>query len=210
MALYMRNSAIITAIKVPIGITLETLLAYSLIFKESRFRTWVFGFVLIGMIFPPQAALVPLHDLLENWHIFNTWFGLIVIYVGFGLPFGTLLLRGFFRTVPAELHEAARLDGCGPLRILWSVVVPMSWPAVAALAIFDTVWTWNEFLFAELFITSNNLRPVQAGLMALNGTYSQNITLLSAGVVLSIVPVIVVYIIFQRRFVSGLGGALVG
>ena len=210
MGTYMRNSAIITVIKVPLAITIESLLAYSLAYRESRLRTFIFGFVLVGMIFPPQAALVPLHSLLQDWHIFNSWVGLILVYLGFGLPFGTLLLRGFFRTVPRELHEAARVDGAGPLRILWRIVVPMSWPAIAALAIFDTVWTWNEFLFAELFITNSNLRPVQAGLVALNGQYSMNITLLSAGVVLSIIPIVVVYILFQRKFVSGLSGAIKG
>jgi raffinose/stachyose/melibiose transport system permease protein len=210
MGTYMRNSAIITAIKVPLAISVESLLAYSLAYKPSRLRTWIFGFVLVGMIFPPQAALVPLHSLLQDWHIFNSWVGLILVYLGFGVPFGTLLLRGFFRTVPQELHEAARIDGAGSLRILWKIVVPISWPAIAALAIFDTVWTWNEFLFAELFITNGNLRPVQAGLVALNGQYSMNVTLLSAGVVLSILPVVVVYVMFQRRFVSGLSGALKG
>ncbi|MGP8207275.1 MAG: carbohydrate ABC transporter permease [Acidimicrobiales bacterium] len=210
MGIYMRNSAIITLIKVPLAITVESLLAYALAYRESRLRTFIFGFVLVGMIFPPQAALVPLHSLLQDWHIFNSWVGLILVYLGFGLPFGTLLLRGFFRTVPRELHEAARVDGAGPLRILWRIVVPMSWPAIAALAIFDTVWTWNEFLFAELFITNSNLRPVQAGLVALNGQYSMNITLLSAGVVLSIIPIVVVYVMFQRKFVSGLSGAIKG
>ena len=92
----------------------------------------------------------------------------------------------------------------------WKVYVPMSWPAIAALAIFDTVWTWNEFLFAQLFITSENLRPVQAGLVALNGQYSMNVTLLSAGVVLSILPIVLVYVLFQRKFVSGMSGALKG
>jgi raffinose/stachyose/melibiose transport system permease protein len=210
MSTYMRNSAIITAIKVPIAITIESLLAYSLAYKESRLRTFVFVFVLVGMVFPPQAALVPLHGLLQRWHIFNSWVGLILVYLGFGLAFGTLILRGFFRTVPRELSEAARVDGAGPLRILWKVYVPMSWPAIAALAIFDTVWTWNEFLFAQLFITSENLRPVQAGLVALNGQYSMNVTLLSAGVVLSILPIVVVYVLFQRKFVSGMSGALKG
>lgn len=210
MGTYMRNSAIITAIKVPIAITIESLLAYSLTYRLSRLRTWVFGFVLVGMIFPPQAALVPLHNLLQAWHIFDTWTGLILVYLGFGLPFGTLLLRGFFRTIPQELHEAAKIDGAGPLRILLRVVVPMSWAGIAALAIFDTVWTWNEFLFAELFITDENLRPVQAGLVALNGQYSMNVTLLSAGVVLSIIPIIVAYLMFQRKFVSGLSGAIKG
>lgn len=208
---YMRNSAMITLIKVPIAITLEAGLAYYLVVRgRTRFANWVFGFVIVGMIFPPQASLVPLHSLLQTVHLFNTWTGLILIYIGFGLPFGTLLLRSFFRVVPGELAEAARIDGAGALAVFLKIYVPMSWPAIAALAIFDTVWTWNEFLFAQLFITSDSLRPVQAGLISLNGKYSEDFMLLSAGVVLSIIPVVVVYVIFQRKFVSGLAGALKG
>lgn len=206
---YMRNSALITIIKVPVAIVLESFLAYYLVVQgRSRFANWIFGFVIIGMIFPPQAALIPLHSLLQTVHLFNTWTGLILIYIGFGLPFGTLLLRSFFRTVPKELAEAARIDGASALQVLLRVYLPISWPAIAALAIFDTVWTWNEFLFAQLFITSDSLRPVQAGLIALNGKYSEDIMLLSAGVVLSIIPIVVVYVVFQRKFVSGLAGAL--
>ncbi len=206
---YMRNSALITAIKVPIAIMLEAGVAYFLVVRfKSRFANLVLGFVLVGMIFPPQAALIPLHSLLQTVHLFNTWAGLILVYVGFGLPFGTLLLRSFFRTVPVELAEAARIDGASPWKVLVKIYLPMSWPAIAALAIFDTVWTWNEFLFAQLFITSDNLRPVQAGLMSLNGKYSQDIMLLSAGVVLSIIPVVLAYVVFQRKFVNGLAGAL--
>jgi raffinose/stachyose/melibiose transport system permease protein len=208
---YMRNSAIITLIKVPVAITLEAGLAYYLVIRgKSRIANWVFGFVIVGMIFPPQAALVPLHNLLQTLHIFNTWSGLILVYIGFGLPFGTLLLRSFFRTVPPELAEAARIDGAGALPVFLKIYLPMSWPAIAALAIFDTVWTWNEFLFAQLFITSDSLRPVQAGLMQLNGKYSEDFMLLSAGVVLSIIPVVIVYVVFQRKFVTGLAGALKG
>ena len=102
MSTYMRNSAIITAIKVPIAITIESLLAYSLAYKESRLRTFVFGFVLVGMIFPPQAALVPLHGLLQRWHIFNTWVGLILVYLGFGLAFGHPYLAWLFPNGPAR------------------------------------------------------------------------------------------------------------
>ena len=208
---YMRNSALITAIKVPVAIMLEAGVAYYLVMHgKSRFANWIFGFVIVGMIFPPQAALVPLHSLLQTVHLFNSWTGLILVYVGFGLPFGTLLLRSFFRTVPMELTEAARMDGASALKILLRVYLPISWPAIAALAIFDTVWTWNEFLFAQLFITSDGLRPVQAGLIALNGKYSEDIMLLSAGVVLSIIPVVIAYVVFQRKFVSGLAGALKG
>lgn len=211
LGIYMRNSALITVIKVPIAIMLEAGVAYYLVIHgKSRFANWIFGFVIVGMIFPPQAALVPLHSFLQTVHLFNSWTGLILVYIGFGLPFGTLLLRSFFRTVPRELTEAARMDGASALKVLLRVYLPISWPAIAALAIFDTVWTWNEFLFAQLFITSDGLRPVQAGLIALNGKYSEDIMLLSAGVVLSIIPVVIAYVLFQRKFVSGLAGALKG
>jgi raffinose/stachyose/melibiose transport system permease protein len=210
LSTYMRNSVLITAIKVPIGIIVEALLAYWLAFGRTRLRSLVFLVVVVGMVIPPQSVLVPLRSVLDAGHLSNSWLGLILIYVGFGVPFGTILLRGNFRTIPMELLEAAEIDGAGHARKLLQIALPIALPGIASLAIFDTVWTWNEFLFAQLFITSESKRPVQAGLLAFSGQHTQDFGLLSAGVVISVVPVIVGFCFFQKRFVAGLSGALKG
>lgn len=207
---YMKNSVIVTAIKVPAGIVVESLGAFALARMTFRFSTPVFIFILIGMVLPVQAALIPLNSLLTQFNLLNNYASLIVIYIGFGVPFGVLVLRGFFRTIPRELDEAALMDGCSYLGLYWRVIMPLSMPAIAALVIFDSLFTWNEFLLAQLFLTDGSMRTVSAGLLAFTSQYTTNYTLLNAGIVLTILPVIAVYLVFQRYFVSGLAGAIKG
>ncbi len=207
---YMKNSVIITAIKVPAGILVESLGAFALARMTFRFSTPVFIFILIGMVLPVQAALIPLNSLLTQFNLLNNYASLIVIYIGFGVPFGVLVLRGFFRTIPRELDEAALMDGCSYFGLYWRVIMPLSMPAIAALVIFDSLFTWNEFLLAQLFLTDGSMRTVSAGLLAFTSQYTTNYTLLNAGIVLTILPVIAVYLVFQRYFVSGLAGAIKG
>lgn len=205
---YMANSLLICAIKVPLGVFVESLGAFALSRMRFRWATPVFMFVLIGMVLPVQAALIPLHQLFGSLGLLDTYTALLVIYVGFGVPFGTLVLRGFFATLPRSLDEAALIDGCSWWKLYWRVILPLARPALVALLIFDFLFTWNEFIFAQLFITTDALRPMQAGLLAFSSQYSQNVTLLSSGIVISIVPVVLVYMLFQRHFVSGLAGAI--
>lgn len=205
---YMINSTIITAIKVPIDVLAVSLGAYALTRLNWRWATPVFLFFLIGMIIPVQSALIPLHTILVNLGLINSWGALIAIYLGFGMPFGILIMRGYFKTIPRTLDEAAMIDGAGRFRIYWQIILPLAWPAIATLIIFDSLFTWNEFILAQLFITDDALRPAQAGLLAFTGQYSTQFTLLNAGILISIAPVLIVYVIFQRKFLSGLAGAI--
>ncbi|HVA89687.1 MAG TPA: carbohydrate ABC transporter permease [Chloroflexota bacterium] len=210
IGLYMRNSVVITTIKVPAGIVVESLAAFAFARMRFRFSTPVFIFILVGMVLPVQAALIPLNSLLTQFNLLNNFASLIVIYIGFGVPFGVLVLRGYFRTIPLELDEAALMDGCSYLGLYWRIIMPLAIPAIAALIIFDSLFTWNEFLLAQLFLTDGAMRTVSAGLLAFTSQYTTNYTLLNAGIVLTMLPVIGVYLVFQRYFVSGLAGAIKG
>lgn len=207
---YMRNSVIVTAIKVPAGILVASLAAFALSRMRFRLSNPVFFFFLIGMVLPVQAALIPLNALLTQYSLLNNYAALIAIYIGFGVPFGVLILRGFFRTIPVELDEAALIDGCSYFTLYWRVIMPLSKAAIAALIIFDSLATWNEFLLAQIFLTDGSMRTVSAGLLAFTSQYTTNYTLLNAGIVLTVLPVIVIYLLCQRYFVSGLAGALKG
>jgi raffinose/stachyose/melibiose transport system permease protein len=210
LARYMLNSTIITAIKVPLGVAVVCLGAYALSRLRWRFATPVFIVFLVGMVLPVQAALIPLQSLLSDLGLLNDYAALITIYIGFGVPFGMLIMRGYFLTIPRALDEAAMIDGAGAFQRFRHVVLPLAWPAIATLVIFDSLFTWNEFILAQLFITDDALRPTQAGLLAFSSQYQQQFGLLNAGILISIAPVLLVYLIFQRRFVSGLAGAVRG
>lgn len=210
LSMYMKNTAIIAFVKVPIGILLEAFAAYALTRMVFKWNNIVFAFFLVGMMVPIQATLVPLNILLNKLNLVNTYPGIFLIYIGFGVPFGILILRGFFRTIPKELDESALIDGCGELGKFFRIILPLSMPAIATLFIFDFMATWNEFLLAQIFITKDSMRTITTGLLAFRGEFTVDYTLLNAGVLISIVPILAVYLSLQRFFVAGLAGSVKG
>jgi raffinose/stachyose/melibiose transport system permease protein len=208
LAGYMLNSAIITGLKVPLGTAVTCLGAFALSRLRWRYETPVFILFVVGMVLPVQATLIPLQRLLAALGLLNDDAALIAVYVGFGVPFGILILRGFFRTIPFALDEAAMIDGATAWQRFRHVALPLAWPAIASLVIFDSLFTWNEFILAQLFITDDAKRPAQAGLLVFSGQYQENFGSLNAGVLIAVAPVILVYLIFQKRFVAGLAGAV--
>ncbi|WP_343417820.1 carbohydrate ABC transporter permease [Candidatus Flexifilum breve] len=136
---------------------------------------------------------------------------MILPYIAFGVPYQVFLLNGFFKSIPRELDEAARIDGCTNFVLFWRVILPIAIPALAALTILDFVATWNEFAIALVILQSKDMWTIPLSFGAFQGQFSSNYQLLNAAVVTSILPVLIVYLIFQRYFVSGLAtGALKG
>lgn len=207
---YIVNGGIVSLIKVPIGVFLEALTAFALTRLDLKKSNLIFIVFLIGMMIPMQVTLVPLTIGLTQVHLINTHLGLILVYIGFGLPFGILVMRGFFRSIPKEIDESARLDGCNNMRLFWSILTPIARPAVATLVILDFLSSWNEYLFSSLLITTDKLRTVPAGLLSFFGENGTNYPLFTAGVLISIIPIMLVYIFCQRYFVEGMAGAVKG
>lgn len=207
---YLINGAIVSFLKVPVGILFVSLAAFAITRLGFRRHNGMFLFFLIGMMVPVQATLVGLNVAFNRLNLINTYFGLFYVYIGFGIPFGILVMRGFMRAIPFELDEAARIDGCNNLRLYASVIMPIAKPAVATLFILDFLATWNEYLIASILITDDSMRTVPAGLLNFFGEFSTDYSLLSAGVLITIIPVLVVFLIFQRHFIEGMAGAVKG
>jgi raffinose/stachyose/melibiose transport system permease protein len=205
---YFWNSVIVTGVKVPIGILIEALAAFALTHMHFRWANKVFTYILIGLIVPIQMTLVPLTLLLNSLNLIDTLHGLILLYIGFGVPFGVLVMRGFFRTVPTAIIEAARLDGCSWFRIFYRIALPLALPAVISLFILDGVATWNEFILAQIFLRSDELRTLPLGLVQFSTQFSTQYDQLAAAVLIAVVPIVLVFLLFQRYFVSGMGGAV--
>ena len=208
LALYMRNGLIICLLKVPLGIFVEALAAFAITRLNIRFKTGIFIFFLIGMMLPMQSALVPINIVFSKLKLLNTYFGLFYVYIGFGISYGILILRGFFRGIPKEIDEAATLDGCNKWQLLWKIIMPIAKPAVATLVITDFLATWNEYLLASVIINDNAKKTVPVGLLTFVGEHGTDYGFLCAGVLMSIAPVLAVYLIFQRNFVEGMSGAI--
>ena len=205
---YMKNDLIICLLKVPLGIFIEAMAAFALTRLNVKHRTGIYIFFLIGMMLPMQTALVPINVVFSKLGLMNSYFGLFYVYVGFGISFGILILRGFFNGIPKELDEAAYLDGCTKWQLFYKIILPVAKPAVATLIISDFLSTWSEYLLASVIINDNAKKTVPVGIMTFVGEHGTDYGYLCAGVLLSVVPVLVVYLLFQRYFVEGMAGAV--
>jgi ABC-type glycerol-3-phosphate transport system permease component len=201
---YLMNSVII-AVPTVIGVVvLSALAGYGIARFRFPGRALAFGAILLGLTIPFQSVMIPLYYQLLQMGLLGSYWAVILPGIAFGLPFGVFLMAAFFEDLPKELHEAARVDGCSELRIFWSVMLPLAKPAVSTLIVFQFMRTWNEFLMPLLYLQDEAKRPIPLGLMFFQGTYTKDIGLIAAGVTLATVPVIIVYLIFQRQFVRGL------
>lgn len=205
---YMKNDLIISMLKVPLGIFVEALAAFALTRLNIKHKTGLFIFFLIGMMLPMQTALVPINVIYSKLGLINTYFGLFYVYVGFGISYGILILRGFFRGIPKDIDEAAHIDGCTKWRLFWNIILPIAKPAVATLVITDFLATWNEYLLASVIINDNTKKTVPVGIMTFVGEHGTDYGYLCAGVLLSVIPVMMIYLMFQRYFVEGMAGAV--
>jgi len=205
---YLTNSILITLVKVPIGIFIAALAAFALSTLRFAGREMVFRLFIIGLIVPVQLTLVPLNLMMTRLDLIDSHAGLILLYIGFGLPFHILVLRGFMLTLPYELVEAAIIDGASWLSVFWRVVLPLARPALVALAILDGVAPWNEFILAPIFLRSSENRTLALGVVQFTTEISTAYDLLAAAQCITILPVLALYVMFQRYFVQGVAGAV--
>lgn len=204
-----KNSALITLVKVPLGLLVAALAAYPLAKMRFRFDHAFFIFFVAGLAVPIHVALLPLFILERKIGLLGSLWALLLPYIAFGLPFQIFVLRGFMKLIPSEIVEAARVDGAGDLFIFVRLMIPLVAPALATLAIIDAVATWNEFLMALVLLPDPATRTLPLGLLNFFTQFSGSYTKLSAGLVIAIVPLLIVYIFLQRYLVSGLAGGAV-
>jgi len=204
LAEYGLNSMVIAFVKVPVGLFISSLAAFALTRLRFPFRKAIFLFIVVGALIPVQIALSPLFAMVLKAGLLNTYAGVLLPYIAFGIPYQVFLLRGFFASIPRELDEAAAIDGCSAFRFYWRVLLPLSLPALAALAILDFVGTWNEFSIALVMLQSQSAWTLPLALQSFQGLYGNNYNQLTAAILMSVLPVVIVYLIFQRYFVAGL------
>jgi raffinose/stachyose/melibiose transport system permease protein len=204
VGLYILNSVIVSISTVAVVLAASSLAAYA--FSKFRFRgnRILFYLFVLTLIVPQQNAIIPLYAVVAGLHLMDTYLALILPYAAGGLPFSIFLLRAFFDSVPREIEDAARVDGCSNFATFWRIVVPISVPGLATITIFQFLGAWNEFFLALIFIRSAALRTIPLGLQAFFYEYSVNWGPLFAALAIVTIPVVVVYILMQRQFIQGL------
>ncbi|MGI5187313.1 carbohydrate ABC transporter permease [Promicromonospora sp. CA-289599] len=198
------NSVVVTAWAVFASLALSSVAAYALSRFDIPGRRTILLTMLAGNLLPPQILLVPVAAITEAIGIADTRTALVVVQVGFGIGFYTFVLHGFMRSLPTEVFEAARLDGAGPGGIFWRIVLPLSRPALAALAALATTWIFNDLIWAMTVLRTESKFPITAALLNLQGGYASAWNVVAAGSLLAAVPTAIVFFMFQKQFVSGL------
>lgn len=198
------NSAIIALIKVPLGLLVSAMAAYALARMDIPWKKVLLVAILFGTMVPFQVMLAPLFTLVNSFGLIDTYPGVILPYIAFGVPYQVFILHGFFRAVPKELSEAALIDGASHITIFRRIFLPVSIPVLAALFILDFVATWNEFAMALVLLQDQQMWTLPLGLMSFQGQFSRDYGQLNAAIVMTVLPATIVYLMFQRYFVSGL------
>ncbi len=206
---YFLNSVLVTAGAVGLLLLLSSLVGFALAMLRFPGRRLVFVAILGALMIPIQVVLVPFYRTVEGLGLLNTRVGLVLAYTAFFLPFSIYLMTAFYRGLPRELLEAARMDGARFLEVWWHVMLPLGRPALLTLGILNTLYCWNDVLISLLVLQDR--RTLMVGIAALRGEYTTNVPLLAAGIVLAAAPIVLIYLVFQRRIVSGIAvGAVKG
>jgi raffinose/stachyose/melibiose transport system permease protein len=198
------NSFVVTVVSVAASTAIALLAAYSIVFGRFRGHRLFLSTSIALMVVPPVTLLVPMFVFMVDSGWVNHLQSVIVFYSGLLVPFAIFFLVNFFRTVPHELIEAASVEGAGPFTVLRRVVLPLAGAACFTLVVVQAIWVWNELLIALVFLQNDNARTLNAGLAEFQGRYSTNQPLVLAGALISIAPVVLLYLSGQRFFVRGL------
>jgi multiple sugar transport system permease protein len=205
---YMRNSLVVVLGTIVLSIAVASMAGYSFSKLRWRPRSAVYFFVLAWIAVPPLILLVPLYVEMVDLGLYDTPWSLILIYSAVNLPFNTYLMTAYFRNIPDDLVDAARLDGATAHGVFLRVMLPLARPALATLVIFNFLWAWNEFIFALLLLPSEESKTLTVGVLQLQGRFNLDPTALMAGLFISTLPVIGVYLVFQRHLVRAVAAGI--
>ncbi|WP_150308239.1 carbohydrate ABC transporter permease [Planctomonas psychrotolerans] len=205
------NSLIIAVFKVPIGLLISAAAAFALARLKFRRQRLLMGVIAMGAMVPIQVAIAPLFQVIMGLNLLSTHVGVILPYIAFGLPYQTFIMYGFFRAIPVEIDESARMDGAGNWRLFLQIILPLSLPALAALFILDFVATWNEYSIALALLQSQDSWTIPLAIQGFQSQFTSSYGPLNAFTIMSVFPVLIVYLMFQRYFVEGaFAGAVKG
>lgn len=207
--LYMKNSLLITLISIVMATFVAAHAAYALTFFNIRFRKGISFFILMTSMVPPVALLVPLYMLSVKLNLYNTRILLVLIYTAWSTPILTWIMEGFFRKLPMEIVEAGIIDGCSKSKAFYKLILPISQPGIVSAALLSAVYVWNDYLVSSSFITASEKKMISVGLYQYITQYGIKWGLLMAAVMISIIPIIILFICMQKRFVEGMAAGAV-
>ncbi len=207
----MFNSVVVSFIAMAACLIISSMIAYSIARFEFKGKEIIFALFAAGILVPLNAFMVPYFVIVSGIGLYDSIFGLVVVYTAIGIPITTFILRGFIETIPKEIEEAAYIDGCGFFGRFFRLILPLSRTGLITAGILHFINCWNEFVYANLLISTSTNKTIQLGIRYFTNQFTSDYVSMYAAIILSIVPVVIVYILFQEKIVSGLtSGAVKG
>ncbi|MBU5672291.1 carbohydrate ABC transporter permease [Paenibacillus brevis] len=211
MNVYFLNSLFVTFASLIVTVLLGALASYFLSRFEFKLRGLTYGLFLLGMLVPIHATLIPIFLIMQKLHFLDTHLSLILPYTAFHLSLTIIILEGFMRGFPKDLEESGVMDGAGIFRIFWSIILPITRPAMATVIILNFIYNWNEYLFALVLISSSELKTLPLGLANFVGIETASLTLQMSALTMALIPIIIFYLLLQKQLVTGMtAGAVKG
>lgn len=201
---YFKNSIIITVFSLAAIVLVSSMAAYVIARFEFRGKRALFLYLITGLALPARLAIIPIFLTVRDLHLQNTYTSLVLVYTAGGIAFSMFLLINFFKSLPRELEDSAKIDGAGPFRVYWSIDLPLLKPALATVVIFNFVDIWNDFFFPLILINKDSLKTIPLGIQAFYGEYGVQWNLLFAGLNISVLPVLILFILMSKQFIAGL------
>lgn len=203
------NSLVVCLSAMVICVACACLAGYGVTRFRFKGKNQLMSFLLITQMFPSVMLVVPFYAVLSKYHLTNTLLGLVVVYAATNVAFSTWMIVSYFKTIPLELDEAARVDGASSFRIFWNIILPLIVPGIAAVAMFVLFNGWNEYMFSSVLVSKDNLKTLTVGIIALNSQYQIKWNDLMAASSISSLPLVVLFVCFQKYFIAGMTGGAV-
>jgi len=208
---YLMNSLVITGVSVFVSALLSLMMAYAFTRMRWKMRTFFLNMILLGMIIPIHATLLPNFTLFHKLNLLDHPLGLILPYIAFSLPMSMFIMTGFLETLPKELEESAVMDGCNIFTIVFRIILPIASPAIATISVLNFITWWNEFIMANTYLVSDSYKTLPFSIMKFTGQYSSNYGAQFAVMTLIAIPSIIIYILFSKYLTKGItAGAVKG
>lgn len=204
-----KNSIIVTFTSVILIVIFSSLIAFVMTRENFKFKYFLYPVIVIGITIPYQIGILPLFMQLNSFHLIDTYLGLIIVYTVYNLPFSTFIMYGFFKHISKEIQEAAAIDGCGNFRMYFNIIMPLSPSVITTICIFNLMFVWNDMFFALVLIQSKLLKTLTVGLFAFQGQYMNDYATMFAGVIIVSLPMIILFLILQKRFIEGIASGAV-
>lgn len=204
------NSMLYAVAGAGIAIAVSSLAGFAIVRLKPPLFFLLFLVIYSGTLFPFQMYLIPVYRMYNVLGLYNTRIGLILIYGAICTPFALFVYRGFYTTIPKEIEDAAKIDGCGPIRSFFSIFVPQSLPPTAVVALFQMTWIWNDLLFGMVLSRTQNIRPIMVALATMSGYGGGNIPYIMTAVIFTALPTILLFVLLQKYFIKGMTLSVAG